>query len=130
MIFCSDVVLPLIFFSKLDLAYNHLNDRVKKGQVYEDAWNATSVELVEIAELHGRIIIIETFYNTVRDLKSITSNELWTVLKQLLQLYAVYTTMRCSGHLLRVSDATKDIMFHTFIYVKFTQSLIGVKELK
>lgn len=92
----------LPFFSKLNLAYNHLNDRVRKGQLYEDAWNNTSVELVEIAELHGRTIIVETFYNTVKDLERSTSKELWTVLQQLLQLYAVHTALRCSGHLLRV----------------------------
>lgn len=93
----------LFFFSKLNLAYTHLNERVRKGQAYEDAWNNTSVELVETAELHGRIIIIETFYKTVTDLKRSTSEELWIVLRQLLELYAVYITIKCSGHLLRVS---------------------------
>lgn len=96
------LVLLLFFFSKLNIAYDHLNERVKKGQLYEDAWNQTSIELVEVADLHGRIIIIETFYNTVRDLRGVTSKELWTVLEQLLQLYAVHTTIKCSGHLLRV----------------------------
>lgn len=84
------------------MACNHLSKRVAKGQSYEDAWNNTTVELVEIAELHGRTIIVEKFYETVKNLRSCTSIELWTVLDQLLQLYAVYTTVRCSGHLLRV----------------------------
>lgn len=91
------------FFSKLSLAYNHLNDRVRKGQVYDIAWNNTSVELVEVAELHGRVIIIETFYSTVNVLKKSVSKELRIVLEQLLELYAVFIALKCGGHLLRVS---------------------------
>lgn len=90
-------------FSKLSLVYNHLNERVRKGQLYEEAWNNTSVELVEVAELHGRLFIVESFLDKVKSFKTHISKELEIVLQQLLELYAVHTALRCSGHLLRVS---------------------------
>lgn len=76
---------------------------MRKGQQYEDAWNSTSIELVAAAEMHGRTIIVETFYNTVKKLNGCVSSQLGSVLEQLLELYAVNTALRCSGDLLRVN---------------------------
>lgn len=118
------------FFSKLNLACNRLNQRVKKGQSYEDAWNNTSVELVEIAELHGRTIIIEKFYDTVRALKRSTSKELWIVLHQLLQLYAVYTTLKCGGHLLRVRNNCFVKFMSSYIFFYIGNIIQGVSNLR
>lgn len=92
----------VIFFRKINLANQHINERVKKGLPYEDAWNNTSIELAAAAELHGRTFIVETYYNTVTNLKKQTSRELGIVLQQLLELYAVYTILRSSGDVLRV----------------------------
>lgn len=95
---------------KINLANQHINERVKKGQSYEDAWNDTSIELVAAAELHGRTFIVETFYNTINNLKKQTSRELGVVLQQLLELYAVYTILRSTGDVLRFTDVLgKDI---------------------
>ncbi|CAH1153430.1 unnamed protein product [Phaedon cochleariae] len=87
--------------SKIDLANRHINDRVQAGQAYETAWNNTSIELVAVADIHGRTIIVETFYNTIQSLKGTVSPQLGTVLEQLLELYAVDTALKCSGDLLR-----------------------------
>lgn len=87
---------------KIDLANRHINERVQKGEVYEDAWNNTSIELVAAAEIHGRTLIVETYYNTVEDWKNNVSKELIIVLEQLLKLYAVHTALRHTGDLLRV----------------------------
>lgn len=75
---------------------------------YEDAWNSTSIELVAAAEVHGRTIIVDIFYNTVNVLQRKVSPELGLVLQQLLQLYAVNTALRCSGDFLRVSTIMKN----------------------
>lgn len=70
---------------------------------YEDAWNSTSIELVGLAELHGRVIIVETFRISVEKCRNQVSRELFAVLEQLLQLYAVNTALRCCGDLLKVN---------------------------
>ncbi|CAG9855181.1 unnamed protein product [Phyllotreta striolata] len=88
----------------VDLANSHINERQRKGMVYEDAWNSTSIELVRAAELHGRVIIVETFKNAVEMARPKVSKELFAVLEQLLQLYAVSTAIRCSGDFLRFTD--------------------------
>ncbi|KAJ8926828.1 hypothetical protein NQ314_020678 [Rhamnusium bicolor] len=95
---------------KIDLASRHINERVRNGQAYEDAWNNTSIELVAAAECHGRAMIVEIYYITVQQLKEQTSKELGRVLEQLLELYAVHTALRSIGDLLRFTNVTgKDI---------------------
>ncbi|KAJ8983313.1 hypothetical protein NQ317_010851 [Molorchus minor] len=95
---------------KIDLANRHINERVKKGEAYEDAWNNTSIELVAAAEIHGRTFIVETFFSTVQKLRKQTSVELGTVLSQILELYAVYTILRSTGDLLRFTrTSSQDI---------------------
>lgn len=74
---------------------------MKSGKVYEDAWNETAIELVSAAEAHCRVFLVETYYNAFNEITSI-SNELKVVLKQLMELYAVYTVLRNVGDLLRV----------------------------
>lgn len=95
-------VLKQVSRNKLDLAYRHINERVKIGQVYEDAWNCTSIELVAAAEAHCRVFIVETYYNAFNSLCNI-SDSLRTVLCQLMELYVVHTALKSTGDLLRVS---------------------------
>ena len=95
---------------KIELANRHINERVRNGKVYEDAWNESSIELVAAAEAHCRAFIVETFRNTVNGLE--VSTELKIVLVQLLNLYAVYTALRLTGDLLRVIQ-----MALTLIYI-------------
>lgn len=83
------------------MAHRHINERVKAGKVYEDAWNETSIELVSAAEAHCRVFLVETYYNAFSELTAV-SGELKTVLKQLMELYAVHTILRNVGDLLRV----------------------------
>lgn len=89
---------------KLDLANKRINERVKKGMAYEDAWNMTSIELVQAAEMHGRIFLVNTFIISVQNFKSKVSQELWIVLDQLLQLYAVNTILKYTGDVLKFTE--------------------------
>ncbi|XP_018576010.1 probable peroxisomal acyl-coenzyme A oxidase 1, partial [Anoplophora glabripennis] len=96
--------------SKINLVNHHINERVKNGETYEDAWNNTSIELAAVAVLHGRTFIVETYSNTVSDFQKKVSPELRTVLQQLLELYAVYTILRSTGDVLRFTGTSrKDI---------------------
>ncbi|XP_044256836.1 probable peroxisomal acyl-coenzyme A oxidase 1 [Tribolium madens] len=90
--------------SKIELANNRINARVRNGKKYEDAWNETSIELVAAAEAHCRCFIVTTFYNKVNSLN--VSKELKTVLIQLMNLYAVYTALRLTGDLFRFTNIT------------------------
>ncbi|XP_050519552.1 probable peroxisomal acyl-coenzyme A oxidase 1 [Diabrotica virgifera virgifera] len=89
---------------KIELANRRINERVRKGMAYEDAWNNTSIELVQAAELHGRTLIVEIYLATIQKLKQRVSTELMTVLDQLLQLYAVDTILRCTGDILKFTE--------------------------
>ncbi|XP_060516308.1 probable peroxisomal acyl-coenzyme A oxidase 1 [Cylas formicarius] len=106
--------------SKIDLAEKHINERVKKGQAFEDAWNNTSVELVETADIHGRVFIVETYYNTVENLQ--VSPELKRVLNQLLELYAVNTALKLTGSLLRFTDISSS---HVEILQSWLEELLA-----
>ncbi|XP_050313924.1 probable peroxisomal acyl-coenzyme A oxidase 1 [Anthonomus grandis grandis] len=87
---------------KIELASNHINIRIDKGETSELAWNNTSIELVEAADIHGRAFIVQTFHESVKKLK--VSYELNVVLNQLVQLYAVTQALKMAGHILRFSD--------------------------
>ncbi|KAL3289791.1 hypothetical protein HHI36_023183 [Cryptolaemus montrouzieri] len=94
---------------KVELAALHIDERVKRGRAYEDAWNETSVELVSAADSHGRAFILQTYQNVLSGIKHL-SPELKKVLVELQELYTVYTALRCTGDLLRFTRCEgKDI---------------------
>ncbi|CAH0562111.1 unnamed protein product [Brassicogethes aeneus] len=95
--------------AKIDLANKHINDRVRQGKAYEDAWNETSIELVAAADAHCRTFLLDIFNLTVNNFQSI-SPELKAVLTDLLELYAVHTAIRMTGDLLRFTNTIgKDV---------------------
>ncbi|ENN81096.1 probable peroxisomal acyl-coenzyme A oxidase 1 [Dendroctonus ponderosae] len=102
------LVLQKTSASKIQLANSHINERIRKGQCSEEAWNNTSIELVEAADVHGRTFIVERFYESVK--KTNVTPELRLVLDQLVQLYAVTQALKLSGYLLRFAELSgKDI---------------------
>ncbi|CAH0562110.1 unnamed protein product [Brassicogethes aeneus] len=95
--------------AKIDLANKHINDRVRQGKAYEDAWNETSIELVAAADAHCRTFLLDIFNLTVNNFQLI-SPELKAVLTDLLELYAVHTAIRMTGDLLRFTNTIgKDV---------------------
>ncbi|XP_045482305.1 probable peroxisomal acyl-coenzyme A oxidase 1 [Harmonia axyridis] len=101
--------MKLVAARKVELAAQHIDDRVKKGKAFEDAWNETSVELVSAADSHGRAFILQTYASTIAGINTVSS-QLKTVLVQLQQLYTVNTALRCIGDLLRFTSCQgKDI---------------------
>ncbi|XP_019874586.2 probable peroxisomal acyl-coenzyme A oxidase 1 [Aethina tumida] len=89
---------------KIDLASKHINERVRRGRSFEDAWNETSLELVSAADAHCRTFLVDIFYQSVHSLVNI-SPSLKSVLIDLLELYAVNTAIRMTGDLLRFTKA-------------------------
>lgn len=95
---------------KIELAWNHMNDRIQKGVCSEDAWNQTSIELAAAADAHCRAFIVETYAKMMEKIEATVSNELKTVLIQLRDLYGVHTALKLTGDLLRFTNIMgKDI---------------------
>lgn len=86
----------------MEVAYNHLNNRLRKGLRQEIARNETSIELAAASEAHCRAFVVNTYFNTINSLINMVSEPLKIVLLQLVDLYAVFTVLKCTGDLLRV----------------------------
>lgn len=91
---------------KIELAWQHMNERIQKGISSEDAWNQTSIELTAAAEAHGRAFIVSMYCTTMEDIKKTVSKPLRLVLIQLLDLYGITTAFKCLGDILRFTKAT------------------------
>ncbi|XP_054268638.1 probable peroxisomal acyl-coenzyme A oxidase 1 isoform X2 [Macrosteles quadrilineatus] len=77
--------------------------KIRTGTSTEDAWNETSVQLVQCAEAHCRAFIVQTFVDTLNTAKATMSPELHEVLTQLCDLYTVYWMLRNLGDFLMFS---------------------------
>lgn len=93
--------------SKLRLAHQHVEERKKMGQSYENAANATAIELVQCAEAHCRSFLVRSAYEMTKDIDENLSPELSAVIHQLVELYAVDTCLKSTGDLLRVCGQIK-----------------------
>lgn len=89
-------------FSKLRLAHQHLEQRKKSGKTYENAANATAIELVQCAESHCRTFLVSSAYEMTRDINKKLSSELSKAIQKLIELYAIETCLRSLADLLRV----------------------------
>lgn len=85
----------------------NVEKRKKQGHSHEDACNLTSIELAQSAVAHCRAFIVQSSYETIKDINREVSPALGKVLHQLLELYAVTTCMRSVGDLLMVNQRTK-----------------------
>lgn len=87
--------------SKIRLATENMERRIRSGSSLEDAWNETSIELVQAAEAHCRAFIVMKFAETVQSYE--VSKELKQVLMQLCELYAAYWVLKKLGDFLQAS---------------------------
>ncbi|XP_008552006.1 probable peroxisomal acyl-coenzyme A oxidase 1 [Microplitis demolitor] len=87
---------------KIRTATDNIDKRIRMGESPEDAWNHTSIELVQAAEAHCRSFLVLRFAEWVKSLTNV-SKELHEVLKQLCEMYAVYWVLQRLGDFLRFS---------------------------
>lgn len=83
------------------MAAENFERRIRNGASQEDAWNETSIELMQCAEAHCRAFIVMRFIEAVRENIS-ASKELRVILQHLCELYAVYWVLQKLGDFLRV----------------------------
>lgn len=96
------ILLFSIRYSKVRICSENVEKRKKQGHGHEDACNLTSIELAQSAVAHCRAFIVQSSYETIKDINRNVSPPLGKVLHQLLELYAVTTCMRSVGDLLMV----------------------------
>ncbi|XP_049873387.1 probable peroxisomal acyl-coenzyme A oxidase 1 isoform X2 [Pectinophora gossypiella] len=93
---------------KTKAAYDTIQNHVKSGKDYEDAWNLASVQLVNASEAHCRSVLCEVFWKETHRTGATVSSNLAQVLKQLAELYIVYWALEKSGDLLVYSTISKN----------------------
>lgn len=89
-------------YSKIRLATENMDRRIRSSASPEDAWNQTSIELAHCAESHCRAFLVMRFVEAVSGLTRI-SKQLHEVLIQLCELYSIYWVLQRLGDFLRVS---------------------------
>lgn len=99
---CIVIAHQAVAAGKIRSATENIDERIRAGESPENAWNQTSIELVQAAEAHCRSFLVLTFVEWVQNLTTI-SKELRTVLEQLCELYAVYWVLQRVGDFLRFS---------------------------
>ena len=93
----------ILIFSKVRLAYEHIEQRKQQGMTNEDASNNTAIELIQCAEAHCRAFLLQSAYEMSKNNGKTLSPELCAALDNVIELYALDTCMRTLGDLLRVS---------------------------
>lgn len=106
------------FFSKVRLAYQHIEERKKRGMTNEHAANATAIELVQCAESHCRAFLVSSAFEMTKDINKKLSPELSKVIHQLIELYAIDTCMKCPGDLLRVCSFHDERFLFLFTFIR------------
>ncbi len=86
---------------KLALAFKHLQQRMKKCSL-EEATNLTGNELTKVAELHCYLYLLRTATTSFNKAIKSASPALGQVLRDVLELYFVHTTVGMLGVLLQV----------------------------
>ncbi|KAJ0182750.1 hypothetical protein K1T71_002119 [Dendrolimus kikuchii] len=99
----------VIAMRKIKSCSESMEKRVMSGLSLADAWNRTSIQLVDAAEAHCRVIILTTFHEEVSKQSPTLSSELRVVLQQLVELYAAYWTLeKFKDFLLYTTVSSKD----------------------
>ncbi|XP_034937330.1 probable peroxisomal acyl-coenzyme A oxidase 1 [Chelonus insularis] len=105
---CIVVAHQAVAAGKIRLATENMDQRIKMGESPEDAWNHTSIELMQAAEAHCRAFIVARYIEWVKKLT--VSHELQQVLQQLCETYAIYWVLQRVGDFLRFSClVSKDV---------------------
>lgn len=89
---------------QINNSIRHLERQTRDSVAPEIAWNESSLHLVKCAEAHARAFIVQTFVDTLENLRTSISVHLHIVLTQLCELYAVYWILKNLGEFLMFSN--------------------------
>lgn len=89
--------------NKLRLACRSIERRKAGGSTAEEATNMTGLELIRVAEIHGRWFVLQSAYEMFEKAYQKASPQMASVMKQLCKLVVYDEALKISGDLLRVS---------------------------
>lgn len=95
--------LQTVSANRIRIAFNHVNDKKASGIGHEDAVNKTSIELVQAAEAHCRVLLVQFSYEQILAETKNYSKSLGDILNALVELYAVDTCLHSLNNLLLVN---------------------------
>ncbi|XP_055916133.1 probable peroxisomal acyl-coenzyme A oxidase 1 [Eupeodes corollae] len=104
---CMVKALQFAAANKIRLAYNHSSERKMKNLTAAEAANATSIELTQAADLHGRSFLATATWKKLSSEDQISSS-LKTVLLDILELYLVSACFRNLSDLQRFIELTEE----------------------
>lgn len=113
MFFSNLTVVFVFFFSKVRLAFDHMEKRKAEGMVHEDAVNHTSIEMAQASEAHCRAFLVQSSYEMTKNIGETVSAAFAQTLHNLIELYALETVNKSLSGLLRASN------FHQMHYPRF-----------
>ncbi|XP_058460944.1 probable peroxisomal acyl-coenzyme A oxidase 1 isoform X2 [Malaya genurostris] len=93
--------------NRLKQANARIEQRKRGGSTPEEATNLTALELVRVAELHGRGFVLQSTYEMVELACQTCSSELATVLRNLCKLVVYDEALKFSGDLLRFTTISE-----------------------
>ncbi|GAB0096931.1 Acyl-coenzyme A oxidase [Sergentomyia squamirostris] len=93
--------------SKIRLAADSVNQRLRDGMKAGQANNASSIELVAAADAHCRAFILRSAQESLEQTIKSVSPALGNVLRDLLELYAVDAAQRALGDLFRFTTLSE-----------------------
>ncbi|XP_055606296.1 probable peroxisomal acyl-coenzyme A oxidase 1 [Uranotaenia lowii] len=98
--------------NKLRVACDHLEQRKKAGYTHEEAVNKTALELVRVAELHGRAFILSSTWEMIQKANQTASPQLVKVLRVLCELVVYDEALKATGDLLRFTTMSETDLIH------------------
>lgn len=87
--------------NKLRLASDHIGQRKKTGSTAEEATSMTGLELIRVAEVHGRGFVLQCTYAAIEKACETAPPALAEVLRDLRRLVIYDEALKISGDLLR-----------------------------
>ncbi|XP_073844174.1 acyl-coenzyme A oxidase 1-like [Musca autumnalis] len=93
---------------KTRIGFESFTERMMAGQTQPEAFNNSSIELLQAAELHGRQFVAEAFWKQITGPKTAhLSKSTKAALEYLVELYLVHTTLRHMNDILRFISITE-----------------------
>ncbi|XP_055627129.1 probable peroxisomal acyl-coenzyme A oxidase 1 isoform X2 [Toxorhynchites rutilus septentrionalis] len=111
--------------NRLSQAWEHIEQRKASGYSLEEASNMTGLELVRVAEIHGRWFVLQSSYELIENTCRTASPELSRVLQELCKLLVYHEALKLVGDLLRFTTMSERDLVR--LQEKYEMSLAAVR---
>ncbi|KAG5668401.1 hypothetical protein PVAND_016341 [Polypedilum vanderplanki] len=91
---------------KISQAYNNLQQRMKNNNSKEQAFNQSGLDMIKIAEIHGRVYMLEVTLNEIEKSAKNSSPNLAFVFRDILELFSLDLATKYMGEMLQFVNIT------------------------